>query len=102
MFVVQYGSEPSLCFSHITTEGSPWVVSMGSDTPVLDWVPNDGKSAVASHRFSDGGVLFSDCEVFVAEPHMLGTVEVPSDCEIVAVESHVLNADRLSWNCGTM
>jgi hypothetical protein len=78
-------------------------MAMGSDTPVVDWVPNDRKkSAVVSHGLSDGGVLFSDCKVCVADPHMLGTVEVPSDCEIVAVESHVLNADQLSSKCGTM
>lgn len=66
-------------------------------------MPNDRKkSAVVSHGLSDGGVLFSDCEVRVTESHMLGTVEVPSDCEIVAVESHVLNADQLSSNGGTM
>lgn len=101
MFVVQYGSEPSLCSSHITAEGSTWAVAVGSDIP--DWVPKGRKkSAVVSRGLSDGGVLFSDCEVCVAEPHMLGTVEVPSDCEIVAVESHVPNADQLSSNCGTM
>lgn len=36
MFVVQYGSEPSLCFSHITTEGSMWVVAVGMLDPVVD------------------------------------------------------------------